>query len=210
MAQCELMVRPRAGSPPTFRWAGRQTRMPTATPRSRCRIRMVRPTGMTLGMQQNSSAGAVNAVVNGAYSLVPGTFNLAREAGRGLGLFGPEESQRFRQEMSAAGQGLRAIANNPGTAARMVVEGLQTAVKKEPLLPLYAFGRGGMGVLLGSRGVPVAPFAVFGRRLARTRKRPRRHGRSRIWHQWHPADWSINMAQGKLAETLQGVVLMKG
>ena len=106
--------------------------------------------------------GAANAVVNGAYSLIPGTFHLAREAGRGLGFFGPEEAQRFRQEMNAAGQGLRAIAENPGTAARIAVEGLRTAVKKEPLLPLYAFGRGGMGVLLGSRGVPVAPFAVLG------------------------------------------------
>jgi hypothetical protein len=65
--------------------------------------------------------GAANAVVNGAYSLIPGTFHLAREAGRGLGLFGPEEAQRFRQEMNVAGQGLRAIAKNPGTAARMAV-----------------------------------------------------------------------------------------
>jgi hypothetical protein len=105
---------------------------------------------------------AANAVVNGAYSLGPGTFHLAREAGRGLGLFGLEEAQRFRQEMNAAGHGLRAIAKNPGTAARMAVEGLQTAVKKEPLLPLYAFGRGGMGVLLGSRGVPIAPLAILG------------------------------------------------
>jgi hypothetical protein len=110
----------------------------------------------------NQLGGAANAVVNGAYSLIPGTFHLAREAGRGLGLFGPEEAQRFRQEMNAAGQGLRAIAKNPGTAARMAVEGLQAAVEKEPLLPLYALGRGGMGVLLGSRGVPVAPFAVLG------------------------------------------------
>ena len=47
-----------------------------------------------------------NAVVNGAYSLGPGTFSLAREAGRGLGLYGSEEAQRFRQEMNAAGQGL--------------------------------------------------------------------------------------------------------
>jgi hypothetical protein len=103
-----------------------------------------------------------NAVVNGAYSLGPGTFYLAREAGRGLGLFGPDEAQRFRQEMNAAGLGLRAIAKNPGTAARMAGEGLLTAVKKEPLLPFYVLGRAGMGGLLASRGVPIAPFAVLG------------------------------------------------
>lgn len=105
---------------------------------------------------------AANAVVNGAYSLAPGTFYLAREAGRGLGLFGPEEAQRFRQELSAAGQGLRFIARNPGTAAQMAGEGLSRAVKAEPLLPLYLLGRVGMGGLLASRGVPIAPFAVAG------------------------------------------------
>jgi hypothetical protein len=106
--------------------------------------------------------GAANAVVNGAYSLGPGTYYLAREAGRGLGLFGPDEAQRFRQEMNAAGQGLRAIARNPGTAARMAGEGLLKAVKKEPLLPFYVLGRAGMGSLLTSRGVPIVPFAVLG------------------------------------------------
>jgi hypothetical protein len=103
-----------------------------------------------------------NAAVNGAYSLGPGTFYLAREAGRGLGLFGPEEAQRFRQEMNAAGQGLRFIAENPVTAARMAGEGLWTASKAQPLLPFYLLGRAGMGGLLASRGVPIAPFAVAG------------------------------------------------
>jgi hypothetical protein len=103
-----------------------------------------------------------NAVVNGAYSLGPGTFHLAREAGRGMGLFGPEEAQRFRQEMNAAGQGLRFAARNPGTAARIVGEGISTAWKTQPLFPFYLLGRASMGGLLASRGVPIAPFAVAG------------------------------------------------
>jgi hypothetical protein len=104
----------------------------------------------------------LNATVNGAYSVFSGTGNLAREAGRGLGLYGSEEAARFRQEMNAAGQGLRAVAQNPGLAARLAYEGGSAAFKAQPLLPFYLGGRAGMGLLLGLHGIPIAPLAVAG------------------------------------------------
>jgi hypothetical protein len=60
-----------------------------------------------------------NAVVNGAHSIYPGTWNFFRAAGRGLGFYGSEEAQRFRQEMNAAGKGLEFIAEDPMRAARL-------------------------------------------------------------------------------------------
>jgi hypothetical protein len=105
---------------------------------------------------------AANATVNGAYSLFPGTANLARAAGRGLGLYGSEEAQRFRQEMNAAGQGLKVIAQHPGDAARLAWDGGYAALTAQPSLAPYLVGRTGMGLLLGLNGIPIAPFAVLG------------------------------------------------
>jgi len=103
-----------------------------------------------------------NAAVNGAYSLFPGTANLARAAGRGLGLYGSEEAHRFRQEMEAAGQGLEVIAQNPGDAARLAWHGGKAALRAQPSLAPYLAGRAGMGLLLGLNGIPIAPLAVLG------------------------------------------------
>lgn len=103
-----------------------------------------------------------NAVVEGAYSILPGTGNFFRAAGRGLGFYGPEEAKRFRQEMNAAGQGIRFIANDPVEAARLVYEGGSAAFQAQPLLPYYLGGRAGMGTLLAVKRLPIAPFATAG------------------------------------------------
>lgn len=103
-----------------------------------------------------------NAVVEGAYSILPGTGNFFRAAGRGLGFYGPEEAKRFRQEMRAAGQGIRFIANDPVQAARLAYEGGSAAFQAQPLLPYYLGGRAGMGALLAVNRLPFAPFAVAG------------------------------------------------
>ncbi|HET6221254.1 MAG TPA: hypothetical protein VFE11_03775, partial [Dongiaceae bacterium] len=68
-------------------------------------------------------AEAAKAVGGGAYSLGPGLVNYARAMGRGLGLYGPEEVQRFYREMDASGLGMRFIAENPELSARIAREG---------------------------------------------------------------------------------------
>jgi|FEC22Drversion2_1045045.scaffolds.fasta_scaffold00240_17 hypothetical protein len=102
----------------------------------------------------------VKAMGEGVYSIAPGTVNFARGMGRGLGLYGPEEAQRFYREMDATGQGLRFIANNPELSARMARDGMALAFKAQPALPLHIAGRVGASALLSHLGVP--PLALFG------------------------------------------------
>jgi hypothetical protein len=103
-----------------------------------------------------------DAVVNGAYSIFPGTGNFLRESGRGLGFYGPEEAHRFGQEASVIGQGLGYIAHHPCQTVKNAANGTIDAVEAQPLLPFYAVGRLGMGTLLMLNGIPIAPLAALG------------------------------------------------
>jgi hypothetical protein len=94
-----------------------------------------------------------NAVVNGAYSVFPGTYNAIRALGRGTGVLGPEESRRFGQEADFIGDSLGQIAKHPGLALRTARAALPI-LAKDPLLPYYAAGRLLMGGL--TRLGPVA------------------------------------------------------
>lgn len=87
-----------------------------------------------------------NAVVNGAYSVFPGTYNAIRAAGRGIGILGPEESRRFGEEADSIGTALGQIANHPGPAARAGRDAV-SVLANNPLLPYYLFGRMFMGGL---------------------------------------------------------------
>ena len=64
----------------------------------------------------------------------PGLVNYARAMGRGLGLYGPEEVQRFYREMDASGLGMRFIAKNPELSAQIAREGAMSALKTQPML----------------------------------------------------------------------------
>jgi hypothetical protein len=108
---------------------------------------------------------AAKAVGKGASSLVAGVDNLGRAIGRGTGSYGEEEAQRIRQEMNAAGEGLRLIAENPGQSADLAIRGTSKALERYPMLPFHLGGRLGMSVLLGSFGLPFAllpPLAMAG------------------------------------------------
>lgn len=108
-------------------------------------------------------AEAAKAVGGGAYSLGPGLVNYARAMGRGLGLYGPEEVQRFTREMEATEHGMRLIAENPELSAQVARKGIETAFKTQPMLPFHLGGRVGAGLLLGLAGLPwLPPFAMFG------------------------------------------------
>ena len=87
-----------------------------------------------------------NAVVNGAYSVFPGTYNAIRAVGRGIGLLGPEEFRRVGQEADFIGGSLGEIAKHPGLAFRIAREAVPI-VARDPLLPYYAAGRFLMGGL---------------------------------------------------------------
>jgi hypothetical protein len=103
------------------------------------------------------------AVGKGASSLVPGVDNLGRTIGRRAGSYGEEEAQRFRQEMNAAGEGLRWVAENPVQSARLAKRGAVEAFGRYPLLPFHLGGRVGMSVLLGHLGMPwLPPLAITG------------------------------------------------
>lgn len=100
------------------------------------------------------------AVGKGAYSLVPGVVNYYRGTGRALGLYGPQEAQRFDQEMNAAGEGLRLIAENPVQSFDLAKSGLSKAVERNPDLPLRIVGRVGLGSLLSLYGMPWLPLTA--------------------------------------------------
>jgi hypothetical protein len=114
---------------------------------------------------------AANAMVNGAYSLAPGTFNLARAAGRGLGLYGSEEAQRFRQEMTATGHGLRFRESRVGRAngRRACTRGLEDAANAAILS--HRPRRHGCSSYLSRRAY--RPLCRGRRYLARAGERPR-------------------------------------
>ena len=118
---------------------------------------------IALSNSAGQPAEAAKALIEGAYSLGPGVVNYARGMARGLGLYGPEESQRFTREVDATGHGMRFIAKNPELSARMALEGIDTALKTQPMLLPRLGGRVGAGVLLGYAGLPwLPPLAMFG------------------------------------------------
>jgi hypothetical protein len=105
------------------------------------------------------------AVGQGASSLISGVGNLGHAIGRGAGSYGEAEAQRFRQEINAAGEGLRLIAENPAQSADLAKIGASKALERYPMLPFHLGGRLGMSVLLGSFGPPFAllpPLAMAG------------------------------------------------
>ncbi|SEP31599.1 hypothetical protein SAMN02990966_05012 [Rhodospirillales bacterium URHD0017] len=118
---------------------------------------------IALSNSAGQPAEAAKAAGEGAYSLGPGLVNYARAMGRGLGLYGPEEVQRFYREMDASGLGMRFIAKNPELSAQIAREGAVRALKTQPMLPFRLGGRAGAGVLLGLAGLPwLPPLAMFG------------------------------------------------
>jgi hypothetical protein len=70
-----------------------------------------------------------NAVVNGAYSVFPGTYNAIRALGRGTGLLGPEEFRRFGQEADFVGDSLGEVATHPGLTVRIAREAAPILVR---------------------------------------------------------------------------------
>ena len=105
-----------------------------------------------------------NAVVNGAYSVFPGTYNAIRAGGRGIGLLGPEEFRRFGQEADSIGTTLGQIAEHPGAAARVSRDAL-SVLDSNPLFRYYMFGRAAMGLLTG-----LGPAAMAGDALRAVEK----------------------------------------
>jgi|GraSoiStandDraft_53_1057289.scaffolds.fasta_scaffold248760_1 hypothetical protein len=89
-----------------------------------------------------------NAVVNGAYSVFPGTYNAIRAAGRGLGILGPDEFRRFGQEADFIGSSAGQIVKHPGPAVRAARDAV-SVLADNPLLPYYGAGRALMGYFTG-------------------------------------------------------------
>ena len=105
-----------------------------------------------------------NAVVNGAYSVFPGTYNALRAVGRGIGILGPEEFRRFGQEADFIGTALGQVAEHPGPAARVSRDAL-SALDTDPLFRYYMLGRTAMGALTG-----LGPAAMAGDALRAVEK----------------------------------------
>jgi hypothetical protein len=60
--------------------------------------------------------------------------------------------------MSAAGKGLRWVAEKPLQSARLAKRGALEAVGRNPMLPFHLGGRVGLGMLLGYYGMPWLPL----------------------------------------------------
>jgi len=97
-----------------------------------------------------------NAVVNGAYSVFPGTYNALRAVARGVGLLGPEEFRRFGQEADAIGNSLGQAVKHPDLAYHASLEAARAALASNPLLYYYGLGRILMG---GATRLGPAAFA---------------------------------------------------
>jgi len=98
------------------------------------------------------------AVGRGAYSLVPGVDNLGHALRRGTGFYGEEEARRFRDEIKAAGKGVRLVAENPGQSFDLAKRGMSEAFRRNPMLPFHLGGRGGLGLVLSYYGMPWLPL----------------------------------------------------
>lgn len=92
------------------------------------------------------AAAWVNALVNGAYSVIPGVYNAGRAVARGTGLLGAEEFRRFGQEAEAIGAGLGRLAERPELAVR-AGRAAWPVLRDNPRTWPYLVGRGAMGVM---------------------------------------------------------------
>jgi hypothetical protein len=92
------------------------------------------------------AAAWVNAAVNGAYSVFPGTYNAGRAVVRGTGLMGADEFRRFGQEADAIGAGLGKLVERPELAVRAAQEAWPI-LRDNPGLWPYLAGRAVMGGL---------------------------------------------------------------
>jgi hypothetical protein len=97
-----------------------------------------------------------NAVVNGAYSVFPGTYNAGRVVVRGMGLLGQEQFRRFGQEADAVGSVLGKVVEHPEASARIAGRAV-SELDKDPLFRHYMAGRAAMGIFTG-----LGPAAMAG------------------------------------------------
>jgi hypothetical protein len=97
-----------------------------------------------------------NAVVNGAYSVLPGALDAVRALARGTGLMGSTEFKRFSQEADAIGSGFKkaapaareaasAATRHPGDALKLLKQAALELDKRNSLLKYYLAGRLAMG-----------------------------------------------------------------
>ena len=110
------------------------------------------------------AAAWVNAAVNGAYSVLPGTYNAGRTVARGTGLMGADEFRRFGQEADAIGAGLGKLVDRPELAVRAVQEAWPI-LRDNPRMWPYLGGRATMGIL-----TRLGPAAVAGDALRAVEK----------------------------------------
>ena len=110
------------------------------------------------------AAAWVNAAANGAYSVLPGTYNAGRAVARGTGLMGADEFHRFGQESDAIGAGLGKFVDRPELAVRAVQEAWPI-LRDNPKLWPYLGGRAAMGIF-----TRLGPAAVAGDALRAVEK----------------------------------------
>jgi hypothetical protein len=101
------------------------------------------------------------AAIDGAISIVPGTWNAIRAVGRAAGIAGKEEAKRFDREMEFIGGALSRAAEHPEPVARVARE-VASEVAKNPLLPYYVGGRALAGGLLRVGPIPLGSIALIG------------------------------------------------
>jgi hypothetical protein len=110
------------------------------------------------------AAAWVNAAVNGAYSVLPGTYKAGRALARGTGLMGTDEFRRFGQEADAIGAGLGKLVDRPELAVRAVQEAWPI-LRDNPRMWPYLGGRAAMGIF-----TRLGPAAVAGDALRAVEK----------------------------------------
>jgi len=102
----------------------------------------------------------LGAAADGAFSTIPGAWNLVRALGRAAGMGGKEEAQRFDEEMKVAGN----VAGNvvgkaveyPEQAAR-AAGAVLSELDRDPLFRYRTMGRYFAGSLVG-----IGPFSLGG------------------------------------------------
>jgi hypothetical protein len=109
------------------------------------------------------------AAIDGAISIVPGTWNAIRAIGRAAGIAGKAEAKRFDDEMEFIGGVLAQAAKHPEPVARAARE-VASELAKDPLLPYYGGGRFLAGSLLRVGPIPLGPIAFIGDALRAAEK----------------------------------------
>lgn len=111
----------------------------------------------------------VEAAMDGAISIVPGTWNAARAVGRAAGAAGKEEAKRFDREMEFIGKALGLAADHPDITARVAVE-MASELFEDPLLPYHVGGRVLAGSVLRAGPIPLGVIATIGDTLRAVEK----------------------------------------